>query len=197
MVQKCRSTKCPRKEESCWLEPRRSHSEKFGAGSGSRSQVAKESGDGSLVCGSLARAQAGGEATNGFARRLSEPSSSSIRWLAGNGSKTCVSPLGQRIVARTVLCVFPIPKKSSLLCCDMKPEPAWRYLVWRWPSHSTVTADPIASRLLLLPRRRKAIDEPRSLMALERLSSGKSKPTTPETSENVPSRLLAKTTFRS
>ena len=140
MVQKCRRTKRPRKEESCWLEPRRSGSEKSGAVSGSRSQVAKESGDGSVVCGSLARAQAGGEATNGFARKFSEPSSSSIRWLAGSGSKTCVSPLGQRIVARTLLSVFPIPKKSSLLCCDKKPEPAWRYLVWRWPSHDRPTA---------------------------------------------------------
>ena len=48
----------------------------------------------------------------------------------------------------------PRPKKSSFVCCDKNPEPAWRDFVWRSGPASTVTAAPMASRLLLLPCRR-------------------------------------------
>ncbi len=154
-----------------------------------------------------------------------EPSSISMRRLIGKPSNVCVRPLGHRTVAWTAPSFFPRPKKSSLVCCDKNPEPAWRYFVWRRVPASTVTAAPIASRLLLCPRKRKAIELPmpsiarrkiricgafrflstisslpspsKSASANARLSSRKSNPTTPETSENVPSRLFAKKTFLS
>src|SRR5271157_3351603 len=37
------------------------------------------------------------------------------------------------MLARTGPSAFPSPKKSSLLCCDKKPEPACRYFIWRRP----------------------------------------------------------------
>ena len=54
-----------------------------------------------------------------------------MRWFTGKFSKVWVRPLGQRTVARTGPSTFPTPKKSSLVCWDRNPEPAWRYFVWR------------------------------------------------------------------
>ncbi len=63
----------------------------------------------------------------------------------------------------------PTPKNNSLECCERKPDPACRYFVWRSSPASTVIAVPIASRLLLCPRRRKEIEWPISFIALCRI----------------------------
>ena len=94
-----------------------------------------------------------------------------MRRFTGKFSKVWMRPLGQRTVARTGPSPFPSPKKSSLVCCDRNPEPAWRYFVWRSVPASTVTAAPIASRLLFCPRRRKAMEWPMSFIALRRTRS--------------------------
>ena len=88
----------------------------------------------------------------------SEPSSTHTRWLIGRSWSSCTSPLGHRIDARTGPFAAPRPKKTSLLCCERNPDPACSERVWRPSSVSTVTTAPMASRLLFVPRRRKAID---------------------------------------
>ena len=217
--QKFSSTKLPRNDRRSHILPARSGNEKSGALKGSISQVSTDEGRGSELSRLAGMRIRRRRSRKGLRQKLFAPSSISMRWLPASFRRSELRPLGQRTVARTVLSTFPTPKKSSLVCCDRNPEPACRYLVWRWPPASTVTAAPIASRLLFCPRRRNAIECPISFIALrktrscgafrflrtissrpswsrsaranERLSSGKSSPTAPETSENVPSRLLA------
>ena len=149
----------------------------------------------------------------------SKPSSTRTLWLSGSGWSSCTNPLGQRMDAFTGPLASPKPKNTSLLCCERKPDPARSVCVCRPFSVSTVIAAPMASRLLLRPRRRKAIEGGRSVMTFFKSrncgplrffrntssrpspsksarakalpSSRKSKPTTPETSEKVPSLLFA------
>src|SRR6266403_297224 len=112
----------------------------------------------------------------------------------------------------------PKPKNISLVCCARNPEPIRRMRLWRPDSVSTVILAPMASRLLSLPERRKEMtggssgstffryrncgllrffkttsNRPswsKSPRANVRLSSKKSSPQIPETSEKVPSRCF-------
>ena len=78
--------------------------------------------------------------------------------IRGKFRSGCTKPLGQRMEARTVPVASPRPKNTSLLCCERNPDPACSMRVCRPDAVSIVMTAPMASRLLLTPRRRKAID---------------------------------------
>jgi len=100
---------------------------------------------------------------NGSTRTLRGAFFTQTLWLIGRSWSSCNSPLGHRIEARTEFLAPPSPKNTSLLCWERKPDPACRLRVWLVDSVCTVTTAPIASRLLLTPRSRNAIDGPRSV----------------------------------
>ena len=135
--------------------------------------------------------------------------------VGGNFSRICVRPLGQRMVARKVPSALPRPKKISLLCWDKNPEPACSSFVCGWPGGDAAAP---SRHGCFFPCKRKATELPRSFIALRNtricgavrffrmtssvrrdrgprartrgLSSRKSRPTMPETSDNVPSSIV-------
>src|SRR6202041_3894586 len=163
MAQKLTSTDLPSEPASVQVLPFRSAIEKSGAAIGATNQVSTTFGSGSISPAAVWLAKdwdcALSWATlNASIRDGSTPSSTQIRWLMGRSCNGWNSPLGHRMDARTEPLVLPKPKNNSLLCWERNPDPACRKRVWRANSVSTVTAAPIASRLLVPPRNRKAID---------------------------------------
>ena len=141
-------------------------------------------------------------------------------WLSGKCSNDCVSPLGQRTDALIFTAegvILPRPKKSSFECCERNPEPACRYLVWRFARlNGNRGADGVAidfvpaqSKCNSVANFRHRIVKDADLGRVTILEDdfeapividvseckgaavvGKSRPAIPDTSENVPSPLL-------
>ena len=73
---------------------------------------------------------------------------------------------GFRRCAETAL---PMPKKISLVCCEGKPVPACSTFICRPSVVSMMTTAPTASRLLLVPRSRRARELPRPAASQRRM----------------------------
>src|SRR6185503_7537728 len=134
--------------------PRRSGNEESGAGKGSYIQVVSGADGGAGADGEIVPVDRGLKAS------VSIPPPSTIRTRAFRGASvnTCVSPEGQLMVSFTRRSLAPRPITSSFECCDRNPDPHCTTLVLWTRSVSIVTRAPIASRLLRVPIRRRAID---------------------------------------
>src|SRR5882762_3029740 len=163
-LQKLTIAGLPRSAANAWGCPVKSGSVKSGAVTGASSQVSADVGRDSGAAGSdvTDRLLQGVASWNGSTRNCLAPSSTQTLWLIGRSWSSCNSPLGHRIEARTESLAPPNPNNTSLLCWERKPDPACRLRVCLVDSVCTVTTAPIASRLLLTPRSRNAIDGPRS-----------------------------------
>ena len=136
------------------VPPARSWSEKSGAGNGSYIQVARGAEAGAGTEDVVFAADRGLKASVSIA----PPSTIRRRVFSGTSVNTCVPPEGQLTVSFKTRSLAPRPMSSSFECCDRNPEPACTILILWSRSVSTVTRAPIASRLLVVPRRRTASD---------------------------------------